>query len=314
MNAIIGHTGFVGSNIDKETNFDYKFNSKNINNIKGKDFDLLVCSAVRAEMWFANKCPDEDKKEIDNLINHLESINTKIFVLISTVGVYKSPINVDENSKIDKNELLPYGKNRLYLEDYVKNRFQSHLIIRLPALFGINIKKNFIFDLLFRVPTMLVEKKIEELNDSDIKPEFKVAINNSYKKDQYGFYILDKSIGKSDYCYLRENFNNINFTSLNFTHSESRFQFYYLKRLWNDINRALENDIKLLNITSEPLSAREIAKKCFGLDFDNVTPSQPFNYDMKSIYAKQFGGDNGYLYLKEAVLNDLKTFVLNYQE
>lgn len=48
MNALIGHTGFVGSNLREQHEFDVFFNSRNIEEIKGGEFDLLVCAGVNA--------------------------------------------------------------------------------------------------------------------------------------------------------------------------------------------------------------------------------------------------------------------------
>ena len=43
-NALIGYTGFVGMNILQQKPFMFLYNSKNIEEIKGKEFDLIVCS------------------------------------------------------------------------------------------------------------------------------------------------------------------------------------------------------------------------------------------------------------------------------
>jgi nucleoside-diphosphate-sugar epimerase len=63
------------------------------------------------------------------------------------VGVYKTPVSVDEDTVINPNELLPYGANRYYLETVCSDMFDT-TVIRLPGLFGAGLKKNVIFDLL----------------------------------------------------------------------------------------------------------------------------------------------------------------------
>jgi hypothetical protein len=69
-------------------------------------------------------------------------------VLVSTVDVYPTPRQVDENSIIDIARCQPYGKHRYELECFVAGRFQKHHIMRLPALFGEGLRKNFIYDLM----------------------------------------------------------------------------------------------------------------------------------------------------------------------
>lgn len=145
--ALIGYTGFVGSNLATQNKFDDLYNSKNIQDIDGKSYDLVVCAGARAEKWRINQEADKDLAEIQMLIDHLKTINAKKLVLISTTDVYKNPVNVDEDDSIDTTGLHPYGLNRYYLEQFCHDNFDV-LIIRLPGLFGPGLKKNVIYDLL----------------------------------------------------------------------------------------------------------------------------------------------------------------------
>ena len=114
-NALIGYTGFVGSNLKKQFQFDDLFNSTNIQEIEGRNYDLVICAGIQGSMWLANHDPIADLKSIKNLLDILKTINTKQFVLISTISVYKNPINVFEDDFIPEN-YLDYGKNRfLYI-------------------------------------------------------------------------------------------------------------------------------------------------------------------------------------------------------
>ena len=54
MTALVGYTGFVGSNIASSFKFDRLFNSKNIKEAYGLNPDLCVYSGVRAEKYLAN--------------------------------------------------------------------------------------------------------------------------------------------------------------------------------------------------------------------------------------------------------------------
>ncbi|PSW65238.1 NAD(P)-dependent oxidoreductase [Photobacterium leiognathi subsp. mandapamensis] len=147
-NAIIGYTGFVGSNICKQRTFEYLYNSKNIQDICGKEFDELVITGVPAVKWLANKEPKKDIENIESLISNLKTVKAKCVVLISTVDVYPYPIDVNEGTIIDKDECQPYGKHRLYFEEFVKKNFNNVHVMRLPGLFGSGLKKNIIFDFL----------------------------------------------------------------------------------------------------------------------------------------------------------------------
>lgn len=147
MNGLIGYTGFVGSNLDQQADFAERYNSQNISEIEGKEFDLLVCAGARAEKWRINQEPEKDLAEINDLVDHLRTVKAAKFVLISTVDVYKNPVGVDEGTPIELQGLHAYGRNRFYLEQFCANNFDT-LIIRLPGLFGNGLKKNVIYDLL----------------------------------------------------------------------------------------------------------------------------------------------------------------------
>jgi nucleoside-diphosphate-sugar epimerase len=146
--ALIGHTGFVGGNLKSQLRFDHFYNSQDIETIAGKSFDLVVSAGAPAVKWLANQKPAEDKAAIDRLRGALELVRAKHFVLISTVDVYPTPIDVDERTPIDTAKLQPYGLHRLELERWIASRYSSHTIVRLPALFGPGLKKNVIYDFL----------------------------------------------------------------------------------------------------------------------------------------------------------------------
>lgn len=143
--AIIGHTGFVGSNLIRQNQFNEFFNSKNIEAIIGKGYDFLVCSGAPAEKWKANKEPIKDFENLKRLRECLNKVEVGKFVLISTVDVYPLPKEIDEDSAADFADASPYGRHRWELEKFVQNRFDS-IVIRLPGLFGDGLKKNVIYD------------------------------------------------------------------------------------------------------------------------------------------------------------------------
>ncbi len=146
--ALIGYTGFVGGNLARQTHFDDLYNSKNSGDMCHQAYDCLVCAGAPAAKWRANQEPAEDWRTINALIDNLRTVAAREFILISTVDVYPHPQRVDEKTPIKESEQQPYGKHRLLLEKFVADHFPKHTIIRLPALFGPGLKKNFIFDLI----------------------------------------------------------------------------------------------------------------------------------------------------------------------
>ena len=148
MRALIGHTGFVGSNLSHQGAFDAVFNSKNFRSLAGRKFDEIWCAGVQAAKWFANEHPEEDWNGISALFDVLDTVEAERFVLISTIDVFRSPMAVDETTRPHYDGLHPYGLHRLRAEDRVRKLFTKHLIVRLPALYGEGLKKNVLYDFL----------------------------------------------------------------------------------------------------------------------------------------------------------------------
>lgn len=146
-NCLIGYSGLIGSTLLKSNNFDYLYRKSDIYKIKNNKFDFVICAGAPAEKWKANLNPLEDSKNINLLINNLKNISARRFILISTVDVFKNPIGVYETSRTSIKKNNAYGKNRRLLEIFVRNKFNNHNIIRLPALVGDGLKKNALFDI-----------------------------------------------------------------------------------------------------------------------------------------------------------------------
>lgn len=300
--ALVGYSGFVGSNLANSFKFDFLYNSKNIVSAYDKKPDLLVYAGVSAEKFLANSSPEKDKLSMDVAVENIERISPKKLVLISTIDVYGTSENVDELMAIDPLHLQPYGANRYYLEYCIRKQYQDALIVRLPALFGENIKKNFIYDYIHRIPSMLNARKMNELLSES--PE----LSRFYILQDNGFYRC-RELNAAEREGLKAVFEKNGFSALNFTDSRGLYQFYNLKYLWRDINKALELNIPLINLATEPISINELCEHLSGRAFQNYIASEIPSYNFKSIYAGKMGGEDGYLYTKQQVIEEIEKFI-----
>ncbi len=298
---LVGSTGFVGQNLIKSHHFTNLCHSTDVCEQFGSNPDLCVYAGVPSAMFLANTNPKADLEIIEKAFANIEKINPKKLVLISTIAVYDDSRAKNENSTIDASALPAYGKNRLKLEREVRKKYSDVLVVRLPALYGIALKKNFIYDLLTITPAMLKEDKYLKLSEKN------ELVRDSYKQADNGFYKLKEVYDKKA---LKSFFEKNDFNALAFTDSRSRFQFYSLSHLWNDISKALEFGITMLNITTPPVSALEVYKAVTGKsDWKNELAKPPFDYDLRSIHADKFGGKDGYLYSLEEELAEIKEFM-----
>ena len=232
---------------------------------------------------------------------NIEKIDPKKVVLISTIDVFKTPKDVDEESMVDTDGLHAYGYDRYQLELWVRERYPDALIIRLPGLFGKNIKKNFIYDFIHMIPSMLTVEKFEWLaaRDRELKGYYKLQDNGFYKVD-----VADVEKGE-----LKEKFRRLGFSALNFTDSRSVYQFYDLAHLWQDIQTALYAGLTLWHAATEPVSAGEVYTYLTGEKFINELSGSPADYDYKTINAGVFDKKGSYIKDKGTVLAEIKEFV-----
>lgn len=305
MISIVGYTGFVGSNLCSSFAFDGCYNSKNIAEAFGTCPDVLYYSGVPAQKFIANKFPEKDFETVVEALENIKKINPKKVVLISSVDVYKEPNGKDEKAFMDKENLHPYGANRLWLEEKVMENFNDYLVVRLPGLYGINIKKNFIYDYLNFIPSMLNGAKLEELCAKDEK------LKDFYTLQDNGFYTFNADADKAA---ARKMFEQLGFSALNFTDSRGVFQYYNLKYLYENIQTAIENGVKVLNIATQPVTIAEIYRAITGAEFVNELANPVPHYDFKTCHAEIFGGRDGYIQPKEFVLEDIKKFVAEMQK
>lgn len=145
--ALIGHSGFVGGNLLAQAPWDDLYNSKNIQDLAGKRYDLVVCAGAPAAKWLINQNPDADAAGLARLKAALAAARVAELVLISTIDVYAPPVAVDESTVIDPRGHHAYGRHRLELEQFCAARLPTR-VLRLPGLFGKGLKKNVIYDML----------------------------------------------------------------------------------------------------------------------------------------------------------------------
>ena len=303
---LVGSTGFVGGNLLAKHTFAAECHSSDITAQYGTRPDLCVYAGVPAAMFLANADPEADLAVMRAARENIRQIAPKRLVLISSIAVLADSRGVYEDSPAQDTEGLPaYGKNRLQLERWVREDFPDALIVRLPALYGAGIRKNFLFDLHTITPAMLRPEKYSELAAKS------PLVKSAYTLADNGFYKLN---GTTDPAALRAFFAANDFNALAFTDARSRYQFYNLGRLWSDVEAARAADVKLLHLCTPPVSAAEVYTAVTGkADWHNELPKPPFDYDLRSRHAALLGGSGDYFCTKQQELDDITRFMRSWR-
>lgn len=303
---LVGSTGFVGGNLRAKHTFAAVCHSSDIAAQYGTQPDLCVYAGVPAAMFLANADPEADMEVMRTARENLRKIAPKSLVLISSIAVFADSRGRCEDDAPDTDGLPAYGRNRLQLEQWVREDFNDALIVRLPALYGAGLKKNFLFDLHTITPAMLKPEKYNEL------AEKLPLVKTGYTLADNGFYKLN---GTADKTALKDFFAGNDFNALAFTDSRSRYQFYNLGRLWQDIEAARAAGLTMLHLCTPPISTAEVYTAVTGkADWTNELPKSPFDYDLRSRYAAVLGGSGDYLCTKEEELDDVTHFLREWRD
>ena len=298
--VLVGSTGFVGGNLMAAHPFDAAYHSTNIAQGFDQPNDLVVYAGVPAAMFLANADPQADLAVMRQARENLRRLRPRQAVLISSIAVYADSRGRTEQSPMETTGLAAYGANRLQLEQWVREDFPDALILRLPALYGKGLKKNFLYDMRTLTPAMLKAEEYAQL------AQHSQLVREGYSDGGNGFFKLN---GAVDAHALREFFAQNDFNALSFTDSRSVYQFYDLGRLWSDLQKALAARLTLVNLTTPPVSAAEVYRAATGQEFVNHLDKPPFDYDLHSLYAEALGGRDGYLCTKEEELASVVRFL-----
>lgn len=309
QDAVIGHTGFVGQTLLAQHGFAAGFNSATIQQAEGQAFATLVCAAAPGSMFEANRFPDRDARAIDSLIESLSRIRASRFVLISTIAVLDRFDGGATETTATFREDLAYGRNRRRLEVFCEGHFDRCLILRLPALFGPGLRKNFIFDLLNPVPSMLPDARLEAMLGA-LPKDLAALARGLYRHDaRISMQVLDR--GALDQSPVRPQLERAvteaGFSAIGFTSPESRFQFYDMSRLWADIRVALQADLSAVHMAPAPLSAAEVHLALTGSPMP-ASAARTHREDMRTDHAHLWGLTGPYIMQATESLFRLKAF------
>lgn len=313
--GLIGSTGFVGSNLASSYPFNYKFNSQNIHSLSEQSFDMLICSAAPGSMFEANANPKHDWENIELLIKQLKKVKAGRFILISTIAVYESFDSKGNESTSKFQKQVPYGFHRRLLEEVCLKVFPKCFIIRLPALIGEGLKKNLIFDILNPIPSIVSIDRFNYLINS-LKKKFSNSLKTFYSFDnQIKMFRLNRSLLENydKKKELENEFFYLNMSSISFHNQNSTFQFYNLFDLWKDIKIILTNDLKEMNLVTEPLKVSLIYKSLTKKKFPENTSAIHIE-NIRSINASLWNEHDLYILKSSKVLIQLENFFLREQK
>jgi hypothetical protein len=174
---LIGSTGYVGGHLKATGFFDLCLNSKSP--MDSLSCDLLVIAAPGSERWKSETDPISFRDSHLHVALRFGKIKAKKSVLISSIDAY----SFSSGYYLDKLDVIPshpYGKAKFILEKLFNISHPNGSIIRLPNIFGGNLKKNIIYDLLMsRSDIRLNNNTLQWYPLEDLLPDIISCSSNS---------------------------------------------------------------------------------------------------------------------------------------
>lgn len=81
------------------------------------------------------------------------------------------------------------------------------------------------------------------------------------------------------------------------------------RRLRDDLDRAEEQGLRLVNLVTEPLATRDILNACFSGKTVGSAAAPAASYDVQTRHGALFGGSGRYIADRRSVLSAIAAFV-----
>ena len=247
-NVIIGHNGFIGSELKKFIPKPKCYNSSNIDKLKANNIKNLFIAAPSAIKFIALKDIQKDLESVKKLIMNINNTNIKKIYLFATIDAVNFENDFNENSNNDLIFCNSYGIFRGLLEEFCFKNFDT-TIIRLPIIFNKNTKKNFLYDLKYKKYDFLPnpESKLQFYNIDNLKKDLEIIKKKRIKKINLVSEPIKVKIIYQKYLTKKIKFNDKkiifhNLTSIYAKHWNKKKFLYKKQDILNDIKNFIQNN------------------------------------------------------------------------
>ena len=153
--AVIGYTGVIGAKIFEQLKSlkEYEvvgFNRNHLSELLHKEYDCVICTAPSSEKFKTNIGLANPAEEIEVLVDTISKVKTKQFVLVSSQSALHS-----ENR---------YGQVQNEVCQAVLKNHKNHSIYFMDTLYGENLKKGFVHDLIHRQWSFVSKEQLEKIS------------------------------------------------------------------------------------------------------------------------------------------------------
>ena len=154
--AVIGYTGNIGSKVYEQLKSfkQYEvvgFGREHVSKLLQQEYDCVICTAPSSEKFKTNIGLANPAEEIETLVDIIAKVKTKQFVLVSS----QSALHAENR----------YGQVQNEVCQAVLQNHKNHSIYFMDTLYGENLKKGFVHDLIHRQWSFVSKEQLEKIPD-----------------------------------------------------------------------------------------------------------------------------------------------------
>lgn len=84
---------------------------------------------------------------VKNIVNLIKEVNNNCtLIYTSTTSLYGDVLEASIKTKINKNKLSPYNKNKYKAEEFIKKELNNYIILRMPLILNNIVHESFMFN------------------------------------------------------------------------------------------------------------------------------------------------------------------------
>ena len=168
--ALIGYTGAIGRKIYKvfeEADIGVDcFNTKNIEKIKGREYNVVICTAPTSYKFEVNNNIGNHYAKLKELLQGIESVKTSHFILVSTQAI------IQESN-------TAYGELHQMVVDAVLKYQKAYTIYLMDVLFAETLLKGMFHDLIVKQWNYLITDIIKKIPGLE---KYYIQVSDKYWK------------------------------------------------------------------------------------------------------------------------------------
>lgn len=163
----------------------------------------------------------------------------------------------------------------------------------------------------YPIPINVTESSVPKITDLGPYGRHRLLLENRVRQSYKRHHVVRLPGLFGDGLKKNAIFDLQNQNQIQLINPSSTYQWYPIDLITDDLATIVKNDLRLTNITSEPILIDTLIREFFPQLNVGKEAGKPATYDVRSEYAERFGGERGYVLNKDRVFTKLEEYIRN---